>query len=209
MNISKLGWVCSGLMVVLFASTGFQAKTDKIGIVDMNRVFRESGFFKTQSDSLRSLAESRKAIVEFVRTYPVFTPEQATRFKEISIKPVPTAPDKAALEKIKQDVMAANKKFNDLNTKANPTPDEVAQIKEYVNRTQAMAGTLERWAREFEDEFGDSQDKAQRDASDRVRAAIKEVGQKQGYTLVLSQDSAPYGANDLTTEALKSMDSKK
>jgi Skp family chaperone for outer membrane proteins len=209
MNISKLGWVCSGALAVVMVGSGFQAKTDKIGVVDMARVFQGSEFYTKQGDALRALANSRKDILDFLRTYPVFTPEQSTRFKELSIKPNRTAPEKAELEKIKQDVMAANKKFNDLNTKASPTADEVAQIKDFVSRTQAMTNTLDRWAREFQDELDNAQEKAQKDAIDRVKAAVKEIGGKQGYTLVLNQDAAPYGANTLTDEAIKVMNAKR
>ena len=148
-------------------------------------------------------------ITLFVRTYPVFTPENAARFKELSMKPVPSAPEKAELEKLKQDVIATNKKYDALQTKTNPTPEEVAQIKEFVTRTQTMTNTLDRWAREFQDEFDGAQDKAQKEAIDRVKAAVTEIGQKQGFSLVLSQDTAPYGANDLTPKVLEAMNAKK
>jgi Skp family chaperone for outer membrane proteins len=209
MNISKLGWVIAAALAAVMVGSGFQGPNQKIGVVDMGRVFRESQYYKTQLDTLRSLANARQDVLEFVRTYPVFTPEQATRFKELSMKGgTISAADKGELEKIKKDVIEANKKYNALNTKTNPTPEEVAQLKEFVSRTQAMTTTLDRWAREFQDEFDSAQDKAQKDAIDRVKAAVTEIGTKQGFSLVLSQDAAPYGANDLTAEALKAMDKK-
>jgi Skp family chaperone for outer membrane proteins len=209
MNISKYGWVVAGALGIVFFAGGFQGKADKVGIVDMAKVFSDSDYAKAQTDTLRTLNTSRMDILQFLRTYPVFTPEQASRFKEISMKPMPSAPEKAELEKIKQDVINANKRFNELSTKPNPTPEEVNQLKEFVGRAQAMANTMDRWAHEFQDEVEGVQDKLRGETLDRVKAAVKEVGQKQGYTYVIVQDAAPYGANDITDEAKKAMNAKR
>ncbi len=40
-------------------------------------------------------------------------------------------------------------------------------------------------------------------AMGKVRTAVKDVAQKQGYTIVFGVDAAPYAANDLTAEVLK------
>jgi Skp family chaperone for outer membrane proteins len=209
MNISRLGWVVAAALGAVLCAGGFQGKSDKFVVVDMEKVFHESAFAKAQTDNLRALNNSRLDMLQFVRTYPVFTAEQASRFKELSMKANPTAPEKAELEGIKKAVMDANKKFQDLSTKQNPTTDEVSQMKEFMNRSQTMASTMDRWAHEFEVEVGTMQSTLNGQTLDRVRAAIKEVGAKQGCTLVLTADSAPYGSTDITDETLKAMNAKK
>jgi len=69
--------------------------------------------------------------------------------------------------------------------------------------------TLDRWAREFGDELMNQQEKLRSDTLNRVKAAVQEVGQKQGYSVVYVQDIVPYGANNITKDSLKAMNSKK
>jgi len=208
-KIQQLGWVVAGTLAGIMIGSGFQAKTDKVGVVDLGEVFSTSEYAKTQTDTLRTMGQARQDLVQFVNTYPVFSQEQAQRFRDLSVKPQPTAAEKAELEKIKQDVIAQDKRFKALQTKANPTPEEVATLREFNERAQTMLKTLDRWSREFSDEFQSMQDKLRADTLDRVKAAVKEVGSKQGFNIVYSQDAAPYAANTITQDALKAMNSKK
>lgn len=41
-----------------------------------------------------------------------------------------------------------------------------------------------------------------------AKAALQEVAKKGGYTVILNGQVAPYGANDITDEAIKALDAK-
>lgn len=209
MKIQYMGWVIAAGIAGTLAGSGFQAKGEKFGVVDLAEVFSASEFAKVQTDSLRSLSAQRQDVLQFVNTYPVFSAEQAQRFRELSIKAQVTAAEKAELDKLKTTVIAQDKKFKDLQTKAQPTPEEVAMLREYNDRTQNMVKTIDRWAREFGEELNGMQEKLRVDTLNRVKAAVQEVGLKQGYSVVYVQDIVPYAANNITSESLKSMNSKK
>lgn len=208
-KFKNMGWVLAAGIAGTMAGTGFQAKTDKFGVVDLSEVFSSSDFAKSQTESLRNLSTQRQDLLQFANTYPVFSAEQAQRFRELGVKPQPTAAEKGEFEKIKADVMAQNKKFLDLQVKAQPTPDEVALLREFNDRTQSMVKNLDRWAREFGDELSGMQDKLRKDTLERVKTAVQEVGTKQGYTIIYVQDIVPYSANNVTAESLKAMNAKK
>ncbi|MBC8065567.1 MAG: hypothetical protein H7Y17_12100 [Chlorobia bacterium] len=209
MKIQHMGWVLAGGIAGMLVGSGFQAKTDKYGVVDLAEVFSSSEFAKTQTDSLRNLSTQRQDLLQFVNTYPVLSAEQASRFRELSVKPQVTAAEKAELDKLKATIIAQDKKFKDLQLKAQPTPEEIASLREFNDRTQNMVKTIDRWAREFGDELSGMQEKLRKDTLDRVKVAIQEVGLKQGYSIVYVQDIVPYAANNITTESLKAMNSKK
>lgn len=209
MKIQHMGWVLAGGIAGMLVGSGFQAKTDKYGVVDLAEVFSASEFAKTQTDSLRNLSTQRQDLLQFVNTYPVLSAEQASRFRELSVKPQVTSAEKAELDKLKATVIAQDKKFKDLQLKAQPTPEEIASLREFNDRTQNMVKTIDRWAREFGDELTGMQEKLRKDTLDRVKVAIQEVGLKQGYSIVYVQDIVPYAANNITTESLKAMNAKK
>lgn len=205
----QMGWVIAAVVAGSMAGSGFQTKTDKYGVVDLAEVFSGSEFAKNQTDSLRNLSTQRQDVLQFLNTYPVFTAEQAQKFRELSVKAQPTSAEKAELEKLKNDVIAQDKKFKDLQLKAQPTPEEIALLREYNDRTQNMVRTIDRWAREFGDELSGMQEKLRKDTLDRVKQAVQEVGQKQGYSIIYVQDIVPYAANNLTGESLKAMNAKR
>jgi Skp family chaperone for outer membrane proteins len=208
-KIQQMGWVVAAGIAGMMAGSGFQSKVDKFGVVDLAEVFSSSEFAKNQTDALRNLSTQRQDVLQFVNTYPVMKAEQATRFRELSVKPQITAAEKAELDKLKAEIIAQDKKFKDLQLKPQPTPAEVDQLREYNNQTQNMVKTIERWAREFGEEVNTLQEKLRKDTLERVKTAVQEVGQKQGYTVVYVQDIVPYAANNITAESLKAMNSKK
>lgn len=199
--------MAGGLGAVLFLG-GFQAKTDKIGVVDVSQVFSDSELAIKRQDELRTMGVVRTDVMQFIRTYKVLSAEQAAKFKTLSLKPTLTAPEKAELEKVKQEVIAADKEYRALITKASPTAEETAKLQGFSDRSQAMQAMGERWAAEFQNDMRGKQEKLRGEVLDKVQGAVKEVGKKQGYTLIFVKDVAPYGANDVTVEAVKVVDKK-
>ena len=208
-NLNKLGWVAAAAMVGVFAASGFQAADMKVGVVDITKVVEQSDFGKANQQTFGQMKTAREGVLEFVDTYRVLTTEQATRIKDLSIKPTVTAEEKAELERIKAEVMAADKKNKELSTKVNLTPEDRALIQEYSNRANSMENQAQRWLREFTQELQAWADKQKLSSLDRARAALTEVGKAQGFTVIFEVGVAPYGANDLTDAALKAMNAKK
>lgn len=208
-NMNKTGWAIAALLLGVFAAVGFQDASNKIGIVDISKVVEMSDFGKSNQASFNQMKTAREGVLEFIDTYRVLTVEQATRFRDLSIKPTPTAEEKAELDRIKADVMAADKKNKELSVKANLTPEDRALIEEYSKRANNMEMTAGRWLREFTNELQGWADKQKLTSLDRARAAVQEVAKAQGFTVVFEVGVAPYGANDITDAALKAMNAKK
>jgi Skp family chaperone for outer membrane proteins len=208
MRFEKAGWPIAGALAVALVAGGFQGAAEKYGVVDIAKVFNDSDFSKRQTESLRAVGEARSAILTFADTYKTFTTEQATRFRDLSLKPNPTESEKAELERIKRDVMAAEKTLGDLSQKPSPTPAEVTQLNELNRRKQNMNVLLRRWAQEFEEEIGSMREKLRDEALAKVKDSVREAGKAGAYTLIFANDIAPYGANDVTPEAVKAVNRK-
>ncbi len=208
-NFNKIGWIVAAAMVGIFAASGFQEGALKIGVVDITKVVEQSDFGKANQATFAVMKSAREGVLEFVDTYRVLTVEQGARIKELSVKPTVSAEEKAELERIKAEVMAAEKKNKELSTKQNLTPEDRALIEEYSKRANNMEIQAQRWLREFTGELQAWADKQKLASLDRARAALAEVGKAQGFTVVFEVGVAPYGANDLTDPALKAMNAKK
>ena len=209
MQIKSLGWIVAAALAAVFVAGGFQSGTSKVGVVDMAKVFNASDYAISQERVLTAYGDTRNNLMEFLDQYRVATPAEADQLKALSLKSPATEADKATLDKLKKDIQAREAAFRQLQTKPTPTPAEVTQLTEFNTRSQTNYQTLQRWSREFEDDVRAFKEKLRSDTLDRVNKAVKEVSAKGGYTIVFSQDASPYGANDVTADALKAMNAQK
>jgi Skp family chaperone for outer membrane proteins len=188
---------------------GFQEKADKIGVVDITKVVEDSDFGKRNQEEFAKMKSSREGLLEFIDTYRVLTNEQAQQLKELTLKATRTPAEDAKIETIKADVIASNKRFNELTTKTTLTPEERTLVQDYAHRSQVMNDVAQRWFREFTADMGDWADKQKLDSVVRAREAIQQVAKEQGYTVVFELGVAPYGANDVSAASLQAMNAKK
>jgi Skp family chaperone for outer membrane proteins len=197
------------LATVAFAMVGFQGANEKTGIVDMNRLIVDSEFGKTNNQKLQTMAAAREDLLKFIDRYKVLTMDQATRLRDLSLKDAPTDRDKVDADAIKKQVIEADKKRNELLAKAEATADERNQLTDFNNRAALMREMLPQWGDQFNGELSDAQSKLREAAITRAKDALKEVGKAGQYTVILENQVAPYGANDVTDAAIKAMNAKK
>jgi Skp family chaperone for outer membrane proteins len=209
MKLERLGWVVAAALAGAMIGMGFQGNAQKTGTVDLEKVFNESTFAKKQTEGLRNMGQSRVGVVEFLRTYRTLKPEDATKFKDLSLKETKTPTDTAELERIKNQAQQDEQKYRELSTKDKPTQAEITQIEEFNRRKQSTGELLEKWNGEFTNELQTRQEGLRGETLQRVKDAVAQVAKDQGYSIVFVQNVAPYSANDLTGEALKAMNNKK
>lgn len=208
-RFSMAGWLVAAAMGGAWFSSGFQSPSLKLGVVDVNRIVEASDLGKTNAATLKSMKTARENVLEFIDTYRVLTPEQATRIRDLWLKPTRTKEEDAELERIKAEVISSNKRLQELSTKTNLTPEERTLMEEYARRSQMMNEQATRWLREFTDEIQSWIDGAKADSYQKARAAISEVATKDGYNMVFESTVCPYGANDVSEAALAAMNVKK
>jgi len=202
------GWVVAAMLFGVMVGSGFQTPSLKLATADITKVISESAYGKESRDLQTEMQKVREEILQFIDDYRVLTIEQANRYRELSLKADKSATDKAELERIKAEVIAASKKSQELSTKPQLTPEERTMIDEYARRSQLMTETANRWLTEFKNEVLEFYEQRRAEGFNRAKAAISEIGAKEGYTLVFETSIVPYGANDITNAALAAMNGK-
>jgi hypothetical protein len=177
--------------------------------VDLNSVIDKSEDGKTSQKQFQSMKKSREGILEFIDQYRILTPEQAIRFRDLSLKTEPTKPEEAELERIKAEVIAASKKSQELAIKPNLTPEERTLVEEYSRRSMNMNDLSSRWLREFTDEVQKYVADKKEENYVKARTAVNEVATKETYTMIFEGTVALFGANDITEQTLVAMNAKK
>jgi Skp family chaperone for outer membrane proteins len=204
----QLGWVFAAALLAVVVGGGFQASSVKIGVVDITKVIEDSGYGKETQAAFRQMQKTREELLEFIDTNRVLTTEQSQRLRDLTIKPNPTAEEKAEMDRIKAEVVAANRKWAELSTKSTPlTPEERTLLEEYSRRSQSMGEFADRLLKQFTNEIQGWASDQKVKSLERARTAVQTVAKAEGYTVILEVGIAPYGASDVTEAARKAMDS--
>jgi Skp family chaperone for outer membrane proteins len=205
----NLGWAAFAALLGFTVFSGFQPAQEKTGVVDMNKVISESKLGKKNVDDLQAMVASRQNLLTFLDTNRVATQEQATKLRGYALKGAPlTEAERQDDERIKNEIAASNKTLGDLNQKPNPTDQDRLQLQEFNQRVRTMVQLLQAWNSEFSEDLSRRQGEMRRTEIDRAREALNTVSKKAAYSVVFEMQVAPYGANDLTAEVTKELDSK-
>lgn len=207
-NFKRFGWVLSAALGAVLLVSGFQAQTEKTGVVNIQKLVTGSNFGKASQVSIDAMSQSRKDLLAFANENPVMTTEQAQLLRELTLKAKRTSDEDLKLAQIRADLTANTKKLTDLANKPNPTPAEKDLINDFGGRLQNARVMLQNWAAEFQQEiqgFGESQYGL---TMERVNAAVQEVAKAQGFTMIFDSRYATYGASEITDAALTAMNAK-
>lgn len=196
-------------LVTLLVGSGFQGANMKIGVVD--NVMAQDALIKSKNleEEMVAFRSLRGNAFEFLSRYRLIKKTDAEKFLALSVKATKTEVEKNELEKIKTNVMDAKKKFDDLQLKANPTPEEVKQLDEY-RKVQADAQEfLSQMAQDSQNEVTVKQNQLANALRDSYVTILREVGKKQGYSVIFDRNFAPFGANDITDDVVKAANALK
>ena len=207
-QLGKRGWAAALAATAFIVFTGFQGGPEKSGVVDMNKAISDSKFGLKNVASFKTVFDARNALMTFIDNTRVVRADQATKLKEYAMKAALTEAEKKDEEKIKNDITAAVKNYNLLNTKQNPTDDDRRQLQEYNNQIQDTVRQLQAWQDEFTADLQKIQGEMRKAEVQRSKDALAEVAKKGSYNVVFESQIAPYGVNDLTAEVIKAMDAK-
>jgi Skp family chaperone for outer membrane proteins len=205
----QFGWLLAACLAGMLFAGGFQDASSKVGVVDLAKIVEGSNFGKQNQETFAQLKKAREDLLEFIDTNRVLTNEQATQIRDLSLKPNRSNEENAQLERVKAEVVAAFKRWQELSTKPNMSAEERMLVEEYARRSQTMNEVAQRWFREFTTEMQTWADRQKVESVRRARVAISEVAKAQGFTVVFEVGVAPYGANDLSDAALQSMNAQR
>lgn len=176
--------------------------------MDINKILQDSELGKATNKKLQDALSIRSDLLKFISTYKVLTVDQANKLRELTLKPTPTAADKSEIEQIKGEIIAADKKRNELLQKSNMTDTDRMQLQDYAQRAQTMAQVVEQFNNEFQQELNAFESQVREDTITKTKETVKEVAKSQGFTVVLESSVVPYAANDITDASIKALNAK-
>jgi Skp family chaperone for outer membrane proteins len=207
---NQLGWLVAAALagvLAVGALSGFQANTTlKFGTVDIGKVFDESTLAASNTETLEAARKLRAGILDFINTHRAMDSKDADRYASLAVKGATMTPaEKTESDKLQAAGVAAMNKQLELQTKTPLTDVDKTALSDYAARVQANNALLGGLQGKYENDLQTMSADLREKTLVRVRDVVTKIAAKGGYSVVFSTASAPYAANDLTDEALKTL----
>ncbi len=207
MKNNKIALITAVLAVAAVLSTyAFQTGSSKFGVVDIGRLSDQSKLGKRKKAEFDARQQKWIGMLQFMRTNRFFTPENAKKFRELSLLDKPTADQTKQLEDLKTSIQKITDEFQQLIKVAQPTDDQSKRRQDLLRMSDETGQMMNDLAAEYQDTMRGLANDFKDEVTNKARAAVQKYAKKEGFTVVFEASVAVYGANDVTDEAVKVMD---
>lgn len=208
-TLPMAGWLVAGALGAILFTGGFQSNQPKFGVVDFNKALQDSTEGKANLTAFETARDARVAVLTFMSNQRVMTTEQAQLLRSLSLRERVTDAERRQLDDLKATVTANTRRFNELSQKSAPTEEERSQLADFNGRIQATTRLTAQWEQEFDTELGQLRQQITTSTIDRGRTTLQELGKREGFSLILDSNVAPYGANDVTTALTNAINARR
>ncbi len=206
--MKKIYTVIATVVVIfaIFAITAFQAQTQKFGVCDLSSVANNSKYGKRKMQEIETARSKYFSILTFLRQNPFISRSEAQKFRDLSLNNSLTPAQQKDLDELKAGAQRLREEFERLVNMRNPSESEQRRIQELVIAREEIMQIQNTWGEEFSRTLNDQFEDAKEDVHNKVKAAVRKLGRRDGFSVIFDSNSAPYAANDVTDELLKVMD---
>ncbi len=206
--MKKIHTVIATVVVIfaIFVISAFQAQTQKFGVCDLSSVANSSKYGKRKMQEIETARSKYFSILTFLRQNPFISRSEAQKFRDLSLSNSLTPAQQKDLDELKAGAQRLREEFERLVNMRNPSESEQRRIQELAVAREEIMQIQNTWGEEFARTLNDQFESAKEDVHNKVKAAVKKLGRRDGFSVIFDSNSAPYAANDVTDELLKVMD---
>jgi Skp family chaperone for outer membrane proteins len=208
MNVVQNKWVIIGAIgaFALIAISAFQAQPVKMGTVNLAVVADKSKLGIREKQQFEALRTKLSSMLQFMNNNKVMTLEQGAKLRELWVTENPTGAQIQELEKLKNTIQNASEELRRLLTETQPDEAKISRIRELTRLVNQTDDILPELDQQYTMLMRQKAEEKQQSVIEKARTAVQKIGKRDGYTVIFESNVAPYAANDITDEAVKSMD---
>ncbi len=217
-NIAYLMAAAAMFTLISAPAPAADSSSLKIGVVDLERVYKNAPRVQQYMDELKTFSEALNAKLD-IRAKNMMTDEkEIAELIDLKTKPNPTDADKARIQVLASAAQAKDDEFKALQQVKEPSDVQKARLKELQDMQKKSQQAGEAIAKDY---YGQSQSKGQdlaAKADVEVQAAVTKVAEAKALPLVLAKrlsgpngeslDFVLYGGIDITDDIIGKLDRK-
>lgn len=193
------------LGIALWGIAGAQG----FGIIDLERVERESTFFKTRAEQLQNLENRYRTALQTLAENIVQTEEERQELTNLLLAENLTQAQQQRLQQLTQTARQRAGELQQLRQKPQPTETEKAALERFTQMEARGREAIQALQQQLEQQLV----QRGRQLNEEVRKAIDEVvaqvARERKLAAVFTKGLVLYAENDITDEVIKRLNTRK
>ena len=178
----------------------------KIGVVDVQKMYRDAPRIKQYMEDLDKLRESLALKLEIRGQNTMLDGNEIKELIDLKTKENPAEADKARIKTLEDTERAKDAELKGLQENKELNEQQKARLQELQDMQKMSKDTLNAIAKDCEDQWQTKTQEFDAKAVADLREAINKVAQDKGFTVVLDKAAVFFGGTDLTDDVIARLD---
>jgi len=190
------------------------AHAQAFGVVDSERVVRESTFVKTSVERLQALENRYRSVLQTLQENIVLTNEERQELVNLLLAETLNDEQRKRVEQLTQTARQRASELQQLRQKSQPSETEKAALERFTQMEAVGREALQSLAQQLSQQLEQQLQQSREQVRKAVRETIAQVAKERRLTIVfnataLNTDLIYYAENDITDEVIKRLNERK
>ncbi|MFQ3549273.1 MAG: OmpH family outer membrane protein [Armatimonadota bacterium] len=203
-RIRRIALIVSGVFVfsTLFTSCVF---SQTIGVVDEDLIYSEAPKIKQYMSELDKMKEEFKTKLDIRSQTLMLNETEINEIIDLKMKAQPTAQEKARIAELEAEGKKRDEELRTLIEIKDPNDQQRARLKELQDIQTKAKNTGQAVAEDYDKQWQAKVKELDQKALADIDAAVKEVAQAKGLSVVLAKAAVYYGGVDITQDVIQKL----
>jgi Skp family chaperone for outer membrane proteins len=185
------------------------AHAQAFGVVDLERVGRESTFIRANEERIQALRTRYGSVLQTLQENIVLTNEERQELTNLLLAENLNDEQRKRIEQLTQTARQRAEELQQLRQKPQPSETEKAALERFTQMEAVGREAIQSLAQQLSQQFEQQAQQIGKQVDTAVRETIAQVAKEKKLALVFSAGAVLYAENDITDEVIKRLDSRK
>ena len=207
----RTAWVvAAAIAAVVFVGSAVNAATNeqKIGIVDIQRVYKDAPRIKQYMEELDGVKQTLTAKLDIRAQNMMLDENEIKELIDLKTKANPTAADTARIKQLTDLERAKDDEIKKLQETKDLNEQQKARLKELQDLMQKSKDTGNALIKDYDAQYQSKMQELQGKVDTELQAVINKVAEAKSLTLVFDKAGVLYGGTDITDDVINRLDRK-
>lgn len=185
------------------------ASAQSFGMVDLERVERESTFFKTRLEQLQGLENRYRTAIQTLAENIVQSDEERQELANLLLAESLSPEQQQRVQQLTQAARQRATELQQLRQKPQPTETEKAALERFTQMEARGREALQALQQQLAQQFEQRRQQLNEEVRKAVDEIVAQVAKEKKLTAVFTKGVILYAENDITDEVIKRLNARK
>lgn len=211
LKLHRTVWVLTAVIIgmgLIGSGAWAAANEQKIGVVDLQKVYADAPRIKQYKEDLDSFKQTLTTKLDIRSQNMMLDENEIKELIDLKMKPKPLDADTARIKQLTDTERAKDEELKKLQETKTPNDQEKARLQELMNLQQKSKDTGNALIKDYDGQYQSKMGELQTKIDAEIQAAVSKVAEAKGLGMVLDKSSVLVGGIDVTDDIVGRLDRK-